>query len=259
MKNISFIIPVYNEAERLTKTFEALKSVLLPSGLKLEEVIFINDGSTDSTLTILNRGKKGLEEKLGTKIEIISYDSNRGKGYAVRTGMKKAAGDYILLFDADISTPLSELEKFVTFLGEKRIIIGTRKNGRSTVIEHQPIIRELLGKVFTKMTQIVLRTEVSDFTCGFKLLSRDAYSEISRISVINKWGYDAEIIYLAEKNGFDIVEIPVAWSNDIRTKVKIHKAIPETILDLAKIVYTHDFKPYHISNIGIIGRITSLL
>lgn len=259
MKSISFVIPVYNESERLVATFEALKELSLPVGLKLDEVIFVDDGSTDGTLAILSRSKKLLEGYVGAKVEIISYKANRGKGYAVRAGMKHAVSDYILLFDADISTPLSELSKFAPFLGVGRAIIGTRKNGKSTVIKHQPRFREFLGIAFTKMTQLALRTEVSDFTCGFKLFSKDAYQGIAKISIINRWGYDAEVVYLAEKLGFDIVEIPVTWSNDDRTKVKLYKAIPETLAEIARIIWEHDIKAYNKLNLGnsILGRISS--
>lgn len=268
MKTISFVIPVYNESERLVATFEALKELSLPRELILDEVIFVDDGSTDGTLAILTRSKKLLESYVEAKVEIISYKENKGKGYAVRVGMKHAISDFILLFDADVSTPLSELSKFAPFMGESRVIIGTRKNGKSTVLKHQPRFREFLGKGFTKMTQVALRTEVSDFTCGFKLFSKDSYQEIAKISIINRWGYDAEVVYLAEKLDFDIVEIPVNWSNDARTKVKLYKAVPETIGELAKIVWNHDLKKNKRSflsdsklNLGnsILGRITSLL
>lgn len=244
MKTISFVIPVYNESERLVETFKALKELSLPPMLKLDEVIFVDDGSSDGTHAILMRSKKLLESYIyGAKLNIISYKKNKGKGYAVKVGMKAATSDFLLLFDADVSTPLTELVKFAPFLGSARVIIGTRKNGKSTVVKHQPKLRELLGITFTKITQVALRCEVSDFTCGFKLFSKDAYIELAKVSVINRWGYDAELIYLAQKFGFDIVEIPVIWSNDERTKVKLYKAVPETLSEIARIIFEHDIKP----------------
>ncbi len=150
MVTISFVIPLFNEEKRIGKLFEALTSVRIPRGLKLEKVIFVNDGSKDTTLQSLTSfTKKG--HTFETKI--ITYKENRGKGHAIKLGMLEASSDYTLFFDADISTPLSELTKFVPHIKKNiEVIVGTRKNGKSTVIVHQPKYREFLGKGFTLIT-----------------------------------------------------------------------------------------------------------
>jgi dolichyl-phosphate beta-glucosyltransferase len=258
MKTLSFVIPVYNEEKRLQKTFSALNNFKAPEELKLQEVIFVDDGSIDSTKQSLEHAKTMLKKTLKAKIKIISYSQNKGKGYAVKQGMLSANSDYTLFFDADMSTPLSELSKFIPYVRvNKDVIIGTRKNGQSTVLVHQPKFRELLGKSFTLITKFALRLNVTDFTCGFKLFSKEAKDRIFKQSTINTWGYDAEIIFLANKFGFPIQEKAVLWSNDKNTKVKLYKAIPQTFMELFLIIWRHEIKPallFIFGNLNIINR-----
>lgn len=237
MKTLSFVIPVYNEEKRIHRTFKALSSVTLPYGLKLEKVVFVNDGSTDTTFKKI---VDFISDHHNANYEIVSYPINKGKGHAIRKGMAQSTSDYTLFFDADISTPLEEIEKIAPYMATgKDVIVGTRKNGKSTVIRHQPLYRELLGRVFTEMTQKALSSNVTDFTCGFKAFSKEANNTIFTKSVIDGWGYDAELIYIAQQNNLDIKEVPVLWSNRDDSKVKIYKAVPRTILDIVKIRQTH--------------------
>jgi dolichyl-phosphate beta-glucosyltransferase len=258
MKTISFVIPVYNEEKRLQTTFFALRNFNVPQDLKLREVIFVNDGSTDNTSFKIENAKLSLGKKLKAKVKIISYAQNKGKGYAVKQGMLAASSDYALFFDADMSTPLSELKKFMPYIRENEdVIIGTRKNGQSTVLIHQPKLREMLGRSFTLLTKFVLQLDVTDFTCGFKAFSKEAKNKIFRASKINTWGYDAEILFLANKYKFPIQEKSVTWSNDKETKVKLYKAIPQTFLELFLIYWYHEIKPALLfipENLHIINR-----
>lgn len=228
MKTISFVIPVYNEEKRLENTFKALEELQLPRGLQLREIIFVNDGSTDKTGIKIKNHTRGARP-----YTLISYKKNKGKGYAVRQGMLASTSDYTLVFDTDISTPLSELEKFMPFM-EKNIavIIGTRKNGKSTVIAHQPLLRESMGHVFTFIAKVILQTNVSDFTCGFKAFSAPARTYIFSQSTINGWAFDGEALFLAKKGGFVVREKPVIWSNQSGSKVTLFKAIPQTLFEL---------------------------
>jgi dolichyl-phosphate beta-glucosyltransferase len=258
MKTLSFVIPVYNEEKRLPKTFSALSKFRAPEGLELQEVIFVNDGSRDATKRNIQDTATMLKKALGAKIKIVSYTQNKGKGYAVKQGMLNANSDYMLFFDADMSTPLSELNKFMPYIKMgKDVIIGTRKNGQSTVVVHQPKVRELLGKSFTLITKIALRLNVTDFTCGFKLFSKEAKDKIFKQCTINTWGYDAEILFLAKKLNFPIQEKAVLWSNDKNTKVKLYKAIPQTFMELFLINWRHEIKPallFISKNLNIMNR-----
>jgi len=258
MKTLSFVIPVYNEEKRLQKTFLSLIDFRAPEGLKLQEVIFVDDGSKDSTKQRILATKGVLEKALRAKVKLISYSHNKGKGYAVKQGMLAANSDYTLFFDADMSTPLSELNKFMPYIKVNRdVIIGTRKNGESTVLVHQPKLREFLGRSFTFITKLALRLSVTDFTCGFKAFSKEAKDKIFKASSINTWGYDAEILFLANKFGFPIQEKAVIWSNDRSTKVKLYKAIPQTFMELFLIYWRHEIKPALLfipKNLNIINR-----
>lgn len=274
MKTLSFVIPMYNEQFRLTKTMAALNSFEKPKGITLSEVIFVNDGSTDETLMLLNRAKTTILRRFRKKfpkttIQIVTYRNNYGKGFAIKQGMLKATGDYTLFFDADMSTPLTEVAKLVPFMKqEKDVIIGTRKNGKSTVIMHQPLLRESLGKVFTKLAQTVLQVEVTDFTCGFKAFSSKARKAIFSKSQIATWGYDGEIMYLTKKYRLSFSEKAVLWSNDPNTKVRMFQAIPKTLSDLFMVYWYHEIQPRtitlrplvvsHLQQLPIAGRITAL-
>lgn len=232
---LSIIIPVYNESERIQKTFKALQKGISFRGVTVSEVIFVNDGSTDNTREIIyNWAKKHITKNL--KYRLISYKNNRGKGHAVKRGMLASQGDYALLMDADMSTPLSELKKMIPFMNNGyQVIVGTRKNGHSTVVKHQPLYRELLGKGFTLLSNIALNTWVTDFTCGFKLFSQKAVKDIFAQSQIERWGYDAELLFIARKMEYEMKEVPVIWSNDERTKVNLFKALPQTLFELGTI------------------------
>jgi dolichyl-phosphate beta-glucosyltransferase len=236
MKTITFVIPVYNEEKRIKKTITALKKGFRFSDLKLEQVIFVNDGSIDNTVKIIQSVKKEIEAKLKAEIIIITYKRNRGKGYAIRKGMLLSKSDYTLMFDVDMSTPLNQLKTFIPLIKKDiDVIIGTRKNGQATVVKHQPLYREILGKGFTLLTNFILNTKFTDFTCGFKAFSRYAKNRIFEKAVIQRWAYDAEILYLAKKMNLQIVEVPVLWKNDPATKVKLSKDLIQTLFDLIKI------------------------
>ncbi len=232
MITIDFLIPVYNEEQRLGLTFHALSRFVAPRGIKLNKIIFVNDGSHDNTLKILK------STKIKYKKEVISYAKNRGKGYAIKQGLLKSSADYVLFFDADMSTPLTELKKFLPFFqDEYGLVIGTRKNGQSTVISHQPILRESLGKIFTLLSQLILNTWVTDFTCGFKALRHDVAQAIGSRIQINRWGFDSEIIFIARVFGFSMHEQAVVWSNEPNTKVNLLRDAIRSFKELLTIRY----------------------
>lgn len=213
---VSIVIPAYNEAKRISRAFSALSSFHAPKGVEIEEIIFVNDGSGDQTLKLLKQYKAKFPQR------IITYPKNMGKGYAVRQGMLASRSEYTLFTDADISTPLSEIEKLLPFMDRGiDVIIGTRKNGHSTVTIHQSWLRENMGKVFTYISRLILGVNISDFTCGFKMFKREARQAVFTQAKINHWGYDSEILFLAQKLGFTMSEKAVIWANQKNTKVNL--------------------------------------
>lgn len=233
---LSIIIPLFNEQERLEKLTKVYK--FLNQQKFRYEVILINDGSIDNTLRMLNK----LSKKI--KFTLITYEKNRGKGFAIKTGMLAAKGRYLLFTDIDLSTPVEEFIKFLPFLKKKNIVIGSRKKTGSNLQKRQGFVRENLGKGFTCLSQIILNLHLSDFTCGFKCLPQEAAKKIFSRQKIERWGFDSEILFLAKKLGYRIIEIPVKWSNDSKTKVKFPQDIIRSLIDLCTIRYNLFKKVY---------------
>lgn len=231
-KFLSVIIPLYNEEKRLINLLEIYNYL---NNQKFSwEIILINDGSKDKTKKIaLNLIKNNYFKN----IILISYKENHGKGFAVKTGMLKASGEYRLFTDIDLSTPIEEIEKILVFVKKFDIVIGSRKRKGAKVIKHQPKIRERLGKEFTMLSQKLLGLKVTDFTCGFKCFSADSADKIFLIQRIERWGFDAEILFLAQKLNISIKEIAIVWKNDGETKVRLPIDIFISLVDLFKIRY----------------------
>ena len=151
---ISIIVPLYNEEQRLrnlSKIYEYFSHAKLNY-----EVILINDGSKDKTVNKLNGPSKSL------KFTLITYQKNQGKGFAIKTGMLAAKGEYLLFTDIDLSTPISEFDKFLPYLKKDVVLIGSRKTKGSKLTKRQPYIREILGKGFTLLSQKFLNLDIKD-------------------------------------------------------------------------------------------------
>ena len=220
-KTLSIVIPVYNESERLDLVISALTDKVKWGLFYPQEIIFVDDGSTDDTLQLVRRSRARIKKQTGTKVKILTYPKNKGKGHAITTGMRAASGDYALMMDADMSTPMSELARLQTAAKYNwPLVIGTRKKEFTRVEKSQPWLRQRLGHIYTWLSQTVLGSQVSDFTCGFKLFRHDVYQAVFSRSRINRWGYDSEIIYLTERLGYRVREVAVRWLNDERTHVR---------------------------------------
>lgn len=234
---LSIIIPIFNEEKRLINLLSIFN--YLKHKKFLSEVILVNDGSTDKSSKVA----RNISNKLNSKniFKLISYSMNKGKGYAIKKGMLKATGQYHLFTDIDLSTPIEEFDKFLMHINKFEILIGSRKKKGAKLLKHQPQVREKLGKGFTKIAQMSLGLNFSDFTCGFKCFSKNATLEIFKRQKISRWGFDPEILFIAKKLGFKIKEIPVTWRNDSETKVRLPHDIISSLADLVKIRY-YDLK-----------------
>jgi len=230
MKNncfLSIVVPVYNESKRVKGLPKIVK--FLNSKKFSWEIIVVNDGSTDDTLAKL----KNYQGKY--KFQIINYRNNRGKGHAIKRGMLKARGKYILFTDIDLSTPLKEFNSFIPHLTKHDVIIGTRKTHNSKLMIRQNMLREALGKGFTFLSRKILGVNVSDFTCGFKCFSNNAASKIFPKLTIDRWGFDSEIMFLIGANNLSLKEVSVIWKNDPDTRVKFPQDIIRSLNDLIRI------------------------
>jgi len=205
---LSVIIPAYNEEDRLLSTLSRIDEYLREQPYPYE-LIVVSDGSRDGT------ARAALEWRPdGCPLKVIDRKENRGKGYSVREGTTVAEGEYILFSDADLSTPIEEVEKFLPLLKSGTdIVIGSRSLGDSEVVVHQPIYRELMGRVFNGMVQFLAVKGIIDTQCGFKSFSRRAVKKIFPRCRIDGFAFDVEILFLARKLGLSIKEIPVRWFN----------------------------------------------
>lgn len=224
---LSIIVPVYNEEKRVTRGIAKILH-FIDQQTYASELIVVNDGSTDQTVPLVKKFKH-------PGVRLISYEKNQGKGYAIREGMRKARGDVRLFLDVDLSTPIEEFRKFLPYHPTHDVIIGSRRAQGARILVHQTFLREWLGSVFTRLSSVFLGVKASDFTCGFKCFSRKAARKIFSLQRLHGWGFDSEIMYLAQKKGFIMREVPVTWSNDSRTRVILTKDVFLSLLDLIKI------------------------
>src|SRR3989344_2725402 len=208
---LSVVIPAYNEELRIARTVREIAEYLSNNHYDYE-IIVVDDGSKDKTADAVDMLKLG-------NVKVLKHGKNRGKGAAVKTGMLAAKGDYLLFTDADHSTPIQELEKFMPCIKKFDVVIGSRSIKGSHVEERQPIYRMLLGKIFNKIVRVITVRGIIDTQCGFKLFTRRSAREIFRRQLLDRWSFDVEVLYIARKHGFEITEVPVKWSNRKESRV----------------------------------------
>ncbi|MEK7228043.1 MAG: dolichyl-phosphate beta-glucosyltransferase, partial [Patescibacteria group bacterium] len=229
MKTLSIIIPCFNEEKNLPKLFFALKEYVNSQNKFELEIVFINDGSTDQTHFLIEQFIRDYSYLMRQ----ISYNQNKGKGFAVRKGMLEAKGDWRVFLDADLAVSLDQIEKINPYIDNiNNIIIGSRVSSSSQIAVSQNAIRQYFGKVFTSLANIVTGLRISDFTCGFKCFSKEATEKIFPNTKINHWTFDAEVLCLARRYNFDIQEVGVVWRNGSDSKVRIGKDIVGSFIDL---------------------------
>ncbi|MFH1597579.1 MAG: dolichyl-phosphate beta-glucosyltransferase [Patescibacteria group bacterium] len=207
--SLSIVIPVYNEAARITKSLEKIIKYFERDDY---EILIIDDGSSDRTLDIVRSFRNN-------RIRILRNEVNLGKGYSVKKGVLAATKSHILFSDADLSTPIAEFEKFKPYLKSHDILIGSRAMTNSDVKVRQPIYKVILGRLGNLMIRLLAVKGIQDTQCGFKLFNRQSKKLFTK-STIYRWGFDFEILYIAQKQKLNIKEIPVVWVNDPRSKVK---------------------------------------
>jgi len=210
---LSVVIPAYNEERRLNVTLGSMWRALRRRFADFEMIV-INDGSIDGTATVVEDFSK---KHFG--VRLISYSPNRGKGYAVRQGILASRGQYVLFCDADQSTPIREVSKLLQAVECCDIAIGSRAIQESRIVQRQPFYREMMGKIFNKFVRLLAVPEIRDTQCGFKCFKGEVARELFRMSKINGFAFDVEILYLARKHKKKISEVGVFWRNDNDSRV----------------------------------------
>jgi len=224
------IIPAYNEEARIKNTLEKIHSYLKNQDYTYE-IIIVNDGSTDNTWALVNEIAQKIKE-----VRILKNEKNRGKGFTIKKGFLNAKGKYLLFTDADLSTPIEEVEKLISWLKKGYdIAIGSRALKESHIQIHQPWYRELAGRIFNLFVQAMAVPGIKDTQCGFKCFTQKAALEICERQKIEKFSFDVEMLYIGRKLGYKIKEVPICWFNNPHTKVNFLKDGYRMCLDLIRI------------------------
>ncbi|MEM8933614.1 MAG: dolichyl-phosphate beta-glucosyltransferase [Acidobacteriota bacterium] len=208
---LSVVIPAYNERERLGATLDRVFDYLSTTG-KAFEIVVVDDGSSDQTHGIATRyADRG--------VRALRLSENCGKGAALRHGVLESEGRQVLLCDADLSTPIEDIEKLTPFLDEAPIVLGSRAVDGSRITQRQPFYREAMGKIFNRIVQRVAVAGIADTQCGFKLLdgavARDLFCRVTTAG----FAYDVELVWLARRLGHRVVEVGVCWHNSPSSRV----------------------------------------
>jgi glycosyltransferase involved in cell wall biosynthesis len=217
---LSVVIPCFNEAARIGATVRETLDYLYENSPQ-SELIVINDGSTDDTASIVRDVFSGA--KVATRL--LENFPNRGKGAAVRTGLLAAQKAIGLFFDADLSTPLEETPKVIEPIarGEVDIAFGSRAIDSSLIGQHQPWRREYAGRVFNLLVRVATGLPFWDTQCGFKAFRLDVCRPILEAARIDGFAFDVELLYLAQRAGLRIREIPVRWNHAEGSKVRFFR------------------------------------
>ncbi|MBI3306822.1 MAG: glycosyltransferase family 2 protein [Candidatus Omnitrophica bacterium] len=230
---LSVIIPAYNEADRITPTLDKiikfLKTQSYPS-----EIILVDDGSKDQTVAV------AAERLADFPHFILENQTNHGKGFVVRQGMMKATGKYILFSDADLSTPIEEITGFIKELEQSYdVVIGSRALPGSNVEIHQPFWRENMGRIFNFAARLLSFRGIKDSQCGFKCFKREAAKRLFSMQKLSGFSFDVEIVYLAQRLNYRILEKPVTWRNSPQSRVNAIKDSWSMLQDLFRIRWMH--------------------
>lgn len=216
--DLSIVIPAYNEAARLPKNLKKLKRWLDSAGFTAEVVVVV-EKSKDQTATLARRVVKD-----DARFKIVANKQQRGKGYAVRQGVKRASGKYVLFMDADFSTSLKCIKSFMNYFAQNPkvdVIIGSRQHQSSHISLRQNYLRQNMGRIFNFIIQQVILSGIKDTQCGFKAFTGNAARQIFSLQKFNGFAFDVELLYMADWLNHRVAVLPVTWTNSPSSKVRM--------------------------------------
>lgn len=226
MIELSIVIPAYNEAKRLPKTLATIEQFFDDRQRRVKnfEIVVVDDGSVDQTIDNLKAEKH-------QDLKTIRHEDNRGKGYAVKTGVMVAKGQYILMMDADGSIPIGELKKLWPHRDAYGVVIGSRFLTGSR-FGTQNIKRMVVSKVGNILFRLLFQMRIRDTQCGFKLFQTRAAKEIFNQTTINRFGFDMEVLVLANRLGHTIKEVPIDWHDSPGSAIRAVRASWQTFKEM---------------------------
>jgi dolichyl-phosphate beta-glucosyltransferase len=227
---LSVVIPAYNEEQRIAKTLEDVSAYLSRQSYEYEIIVVVN-GSKDHTYDVV----RDLEQRHMHHAAAMNLVRG-GKGYAVTRGvLDKAEGDIIVFMDADNATPISEIEKFLPYFEQQYdVVIGSRYVDPDTVKVRQPLYRVVLSRLANAAIQMLAVPGIKDTQLGFKAFTNKAAKDVFRFVTISRWGFDMEVLTIAEDRGYKIKEVAVSWTEHGGGHVPL-RAYVESLQDLLKI------------------------
>lgn len=228
---ISIAIPCYNEAKRLPVKLKPYLDYL-EKHLQDYEIVLVDDGSTDDTFLTLS-----LLARNNPKIKVLRYKKNRGRGFGMKAGILASSGKYILETDADLPVSPDHILKFIDFLdhySKYDLVIGSREHPRSGFIAQQPLARIFAGKVFHIIFSFFFGSQFKDVMCGFKMFRHDAAKEIFKYVYDEKYLAAGEIIFVANKFGYKVKDLPIVWEDGRGSKIRITRDTFRTLWGLIK-------------------------
>ena len=228
-RKLSIVIPAYNEAKKIRNTLARLDRFFSQRDYDME-YIFVEDGGSDGTLGILRE-----IEKTRPDVKVLANKTNMGKGLSIKKGMLAAEGDYILFMDADMATPLQAFCDFEDYLGTYDIIMGSRWTEESNIKIPQPWYRRMMGYIFYGIVKTFFLKDITDTNCGFKCYKKDIAKDIFSKQLLQGWGFDVELLYIAQKREYSIKEVPVVWGHGRDSKVNLLVVPLLTLVELARI------------------------
>jgi dolichyl-phosphate beta-glucosyltransferase len=229
---LSLVIPAYKEADRLPATLQRVEEHRRSWNFA-SEIIIVVEPSEDNTLALAEKAARSASRYL-----VLTHHERRGKGFAVRSGMLRAKGSFIFFTDADLSTPLEDLDASLQLFKKDRtidVIVGNRQHPETRILLHQNHSRELMGKVFNRVAQKMTGLNIRDTQCGFKGFRHRAANEIFGRQRIDGFSFDVEVLLLAKEMGFSMVEVPVHWTNSPTSRVRVLHDSVGMLCDLFRI------------------------
>ena len=228
---LSVVVPAYNEGQRIGRSLSAIHWYLASKSYSAE-VIVVDDGSSDDTAEVVSSVIAPW-----TSFRLIRNEGNRGKGYSVRRGVLEARGEYVLFTDADLSAPIDQTGMLIAALESTGAdaAIGSRALQRELIGVHQPLFREWGGICFNFAVRLFTGLKLRDTQCGLKLFRREATRRAFEHMKAERFGFDPELLFLVERWGGRILEIPVRWDNDPATKFSVLRDAVRSFREVAEV------------------------
>ncbi len=223
---LSVVIPAFNEQNRIMPFLKDLVAFKEKNPWVLELVV-VDDGSTDATLQVLNGFKK--------HIRVLQHEINKGKGFAIRTGVMAAKGDLVVVMDADGAIPASQLSKMRSALEKFDVVLGSRSLPESKIVAKRPFVKRILSKLFNFYVERLFGLGCNDILCGFKGFRKEITIRIFPPMVSGGWIFDVELLARAKAKNASIVQIPIEWNYVHGSKMRVNRETITVVFSLLKL------------------------